>query len=136
VTYLDAKTGFPSGTGATTLEEIVGVSEWSYNVIGLYENGPLSARLTYNQRSEYIDRRDNRGDDLYLEYAQPGDRLDFSLNYNIIENATIFFDWTNILMEPFSVDLSSARAGAPRAEFPRFLRFEESTVSLGLRFKL
>jgi hypothetical protein len=39
-------------------------------------------------------------------------------------------------MEPFGVELSSARAGAPRAEFPRFLRFEETTVSLGLRFRL
>jgi TonB-dependent receptor len=139
VTYLDAQTESPDGMGGNPLQDIVGVSEFSYNVIGLYENGPLSARLTYNQRSEYIDRRDPRnfaGGDLYLEYAQPGDRLDFSLNYNIVENATIFFDWTNILMEPFGVELSSARAGAPRAEFPRFLRFEETTVSLGLRFRL
>jgi TonB-dependent receptor len=136
LTYLDAKTGFPNADGTTTLDQIVGVSEFSYNVIGLYENGPLSARLTYNQRSEYIDRRDNRGDDLYLEYAQPGDRLDFSLNYNVLENATIFFDWTNILMEPFGVNLESGRAGAERTQYPRFLRFEESTVSLGLRFKI
>jgi len=139
VTYIDAQTESPDGMGGTPLQDIVGVSEFSYNVIGLYENGPLSARLTYNQRSEYIDRRDPRGfagGDLYLEYAQPGDRLDFSLNYNVAENATIFFDWTNILMEPFGVELSSARAGAPRAEFPRFLRFEETTLSLGLRFRL
>ncbi|HZG45850.1 MAG TPA: TonB-dependent receptor [Allosphingosinicella sp.] len=136
VTYLDAKTGFPNANGTTTLDQIIGVSEWSYNVVGLYENGPLSARLTYNQRSEYIDRRDNRGDDLYLEYAQPGDRLDFSLNYNIMENATVFFDWTNILMEPFGVELESGRAGATRTQYQRFLRFEESTLSLGLRFRL
>jgi TonB-dependent receptor len=136
VTYLDAKTGFPNGTGGFVLQDILGVSEWSYNLIGLYENGPLSARLTYNQRSEYPETRQDRGNDQYLEFAQPGDRLDFSLNYNIRENATIFFDWTNILMEPFGVELSSARSGAPRAEYPRFLRFEETTVSLGLRFKL
>ncbi len=53
-----------------------------------------------------------------------------------MENATIFFDWTNILMEPFGVTFTSARGGAPLAEFPRFLRFEETTVSLGLRFRL
>lgn len=136
LTYLDAKTGFPNNTGGFDLDNILGVSEWSYNIVGLYENGPLSARLTYNQRSEYLDSRQNRGDDLYLEYAQPGDRVDFSLNYNIRENATIFFDWTNILMEPFGVTLESGRNGAPRAEYPRFLRYEETTVSLGLRFRL
>jgi len=136
-TYLDAKTGFPNAaTGEFDLAPILGVSEWTYNVTGLYESGPLSMRLTYNQRSEYTDRRDDRGDDLYVETAQPGDRLDFSLNYNILENATIFFDWTNILMEPFGVDLESGRAGAERTTYPRFLRFEETTVSLGLRFRL
>jgi TonB-dependent receptor len=136
VTYLDAQTGFPNATGGFDLQPILGISEWSYNVIGLYENGPLSARLTYNQRSEYPETRQDRGNDQYLEFAQPGDRLDFSLNYNIAENATIFFDWTNILMEPFGVTLESGRDGAPRAEFPRFLRFEETTLSLGLRFRL
>jgi TonB-dependent receptor len=137
VTYLDAKTGFPNATGGGfNLQPIIGVSEWTYNLVGLYENGPLSARLTYNQRSEYIDRRDDRGDDLYVEMAQPGDRVDFSLNYNIMENATIFFDWTNILREPFGVTFESGRGGAPRAEYPRFLRFEETTLSLGLRFSL
>jgi iron complex outermembrane recepter protein len=136
VTYIDAATGFPNNAGGFDFDEIIGVSEWTYNVTGLYENGPLSARLTYNQRSDYLDRRDPRGDDLYVERAQPGDRLDFSVNYNIFENATIFFDWTNILMEPFGVTLESGRAGAPRTEYPRFLRFEETTLSLGLRFRL
>lgn len=136
LTYLDAETGFPNAAGGFDSDSILGVSEWSYNVVGLYENGPLSARLTYNQRSDYLDRRDNRGDDLYIERAQPGDRVDFSLNYNVFENATIFFDWTNILMEPFGATLESGRAGAPRAEYPRFLRFEETTVSVGLRFRL
>jgi hypothetical protein len=42
-----------------------------------------------------------------------------------MENATIFFDWTNILMEPFGVTFSSGRGGAPTAEYPRFLRFEK-----------
>jgi outer membrane receptor protein involved in Fe transport len=115
---------------------LLGVSKHSYNVVGLFERGPLSARLSYNKRSRYQERRDNRGDDLYEEIASPAGRLDFSTNFTIIENATIFFDWTNITGDPFKVNFSSARAGAPRAEYVRFLRFEETTFSLGLRFRL
>jgi outer membrane receptor protein involved in Fe transport len=105
----------------------------------MYEGGPFSARLTYNKRSKYLDRRDIRGDEeggFYREFAKPAGRLDFSANYTIIENATLFFDWTNITGDPFRVDFSSARAGAPRADYVRFLRFEETTFSLGVRFRL
>jgi hypothetical protein len=109
--------------------------------VGLYERGGLSARLTYNGRSSYLDRRDIRqpgqgGPDLFTEEAFPAARLDLSLNYDLFENATIFFDWTNILQDPARFTFSSARDGATRAEYPRFLRFEETTVSLGVRFRL
>ena len=135
VTLLDAETGFPNGQGGFTMDRILGVSEWAYNLVGLYEDERLSARLTYNQRGGFIDRRDNRGDDLYIETGHPAGRLDLSLNYNLFDNATIFFDWTNITQDPFEQTLSSARAGE-RAEYVRFLRFEETTFSLGLRFRL
>ena len=105
----------------------------------MYEGGPLSARVSYNKRGNYLDRRDQRGDEeggFYREIANPPGRLDLSLNYNVFENATLFFDWTNILEDPFRVNFSSARAGAPRAEYVRFLRFEETTFSLGVRVRL
>ena len=91
------------------------------------------------------DRRDIRGNlndpndpgrDLYLEEAFPAGRLDLSVNYDLFENATVFFDWTNITQDPFRQNFSSARGGRERAEYVRFLRFEETTVSLGLRFRL
>ena len=116
-----------------------GVSKHTYNLVGLYEGGPLSARLSYNKRSNYLDRRDVRGDEeggFYREIANPAGRLDLSTNVTLNENATVFLDWTNILQDPFRVNFSSARAGATRAEYVRFLRYEESTVSLGLRFRL
>jgi hypothetical protein len=34
------------------------------------------------------------------------------------------------------VNFSSARAGRERAEYVRFLRYEETTFSLGVRFRL
>ena len=115
------------------------MSKHTYNLVGLYEGGPLSVRVSYNQRSNYLDRRDVRDDEeggFYREIADPAGRLDLSTNLTVNENATLFFDWTNILQDPFRVNFSSARAGATRAEYVRFLRYEESTVSLGLRFRL
>lgn len=125
-TRLDAKT---NGT------RIVGTSKWSYNLVGLYERGPVSTRLTYNKRGPTLERQDDRGDDLYIETASFPGRLDWSTNISFRENATLFFDWTNVLGKPFRQDFSSARAGAPRADYVRFLRYEETTYSVGLRFR-
>lgn len=134
-TYLDAKTGFPDANGAFTLDRILGVSKHTYNIDGLYENGPVSLRLSYNKRGSYLNSRQDRGDDLYLEEAHPAGRLDLSTNLTFNKHATLFFDATNLLNTPFRVDFSSARAGAPRADFVRFLRYEEQTFSVGLRLR-
>jgi TonB-dependent receptor len=148
LTYLDAETEQPSGPGNAPLtfqpitDQLNGVSKWHYNLIGIYERYGFAARLTYNGRSEFRATRQYRtgGDfgefnDTYTEWAQPADRLDLSLNYDLNEAFTIFGDWTNITEEPFQQDFTSARNGAPEAEFVRYKRYDESTVSLGFRFR-
>jgi TonB-dependent receptor len=148
-TYLDAAVEiFNPDTGEFLFDRITapegpgdygGVSEHTVNLVALYERGPLSGRLTYNWRSNYLDRRDFRGDeegDFYREFADPPARVDLSLNFRPFENMTVFFDWTNITGDPFRVNFSSARNGESRARYVRFLRYEETTFSLGLRFRL
>jgi TonB-dependent receptor len=146
-TYLDAKTEVddPFGPGTALLTIVLpenpppdpgGVSKHTYNLVAMYEGGGLSTRLSYNKRGRFLDRRDDRGDDVYIEEARPAGRLDLSTSYTISDNFTVFFDWTNILEDPLKVDFSSGRGGAPRAEYVRFLRFEETTMSLGVRFRL
>ncbi|MBV9929812.1 MAG: TonB-dependent receptor [Alphaproteobacteria bacterium] len=125
VTYLDAKVA-----GA----RILGVSKWTYNLVGMYERGGFSARLSYNKRTSTLETVQNRGDDIYIETGAPAGRLDLSTSYNVNRNFTLFFDWTNILNKPYRQDLSSARAGAPRSEWTRFFRFEEQIFSGGVRF--
>ncbi len=73
---------------------------------------------------------------VYYEYGKPAPRLDLSANYNVFRNATIFADWTNVTGAPFKQYESSARDGAARAEFIRYIRYDESVVSLGVRFRL
>ncbi len=144
VTYLDAKVEQvnPNGPGLV-LDRILdgsagvanGVSKWNYNLVGLYEKGPLSVRLSYNGRSSFLAQRQTRGNDFYTEEGKPADRLDLSVNYGIIDAATVFVDWTNITNSAFKQTFSSARDGAPRADYIRYLRYDESTISVGVRFR-
>jgi TonB-dependent receptor len=148
LTYIDAKTEQPSGPGNAPLtlqpitDQLNGVSKWNYNLVGIYERYGLAARLTYNGRSSFRAtqqfRRGGGGgefNDDYTEIAHPADRLDLSLNYDISDQFTLFGDWTNITRTTFRQDFTSARNNAPEAEFIRYRRYDESTISLGLRFR-
>lgn len=139
VTYLDAETEQPDGQGGLSFQPITdqlnGVSKWNANIVGIYEQYGLSARLAYNDRSSFRATQQFRGDDIYVERARPAGRLDLSLSYDIDERFAVFGDWTNITRERFRQDFTSARNGAPEAEFVRYLRDDESTVSLGFRFR-
>ena len=135
-TRLDAKTDFFFG-GATqppVRDRILGVSKWTYNLVGLFERGPLSSRLTYLKRGPSRETQLRDGE-YFEDRAFPG-RLDLSLNLAFHPRATLFADWTNITNKPMTQYLSSARGGAARAEYVRFLRFEETTYAVGLRFRL
>jgi iron complex outermembrane recepter protein len=145
LTYIKARTQQPNGTSTNGIpnldyfpitDQLNGVSKWNYNLVGIYERYGFSARLSYNGRTNYAATRQYRGDDIYLETAMPADRLDLSLNYNVTDRFTLFGDWTNITRSPFKQEFSSARAGAPRAEYIRYRRYDEGTVSLGLRFRI
>ncbi|HEX8467980.1 MAG TPA: TonB-dependent receptor [Allosphingosinicella sp.] len=143
LTYIDAKTQQSNGAGGLSYQPITdqlnGVSKWNYNLVGIYERGGLAARLTYNGRSSFRATQQFRGGgeftDLYTEIAHPADRLDLSLNYDVAKQLTIFGDWTNITRKTFRQDFTSGRNGAPLAEFIRYRRYDESTLSLGIRFR-
>lgn len=136
-TYLDAENDILNGnTNVIERGRFNGVSKHTYNIVGLFERGPVSARLTYNKRSRFLDFQSFRGDDLFIQEGVPPGRLDLSTNLTVNDNVTVFFDATNLTSEAFQYDFSSARAGAERAEYVRFLRFDEQTFSLGLRFRL
>jgi outer membrane receptor protein involved in Fe transport len=139
-TYVDAKTQQPDGSGGLAYLPITdplnGTSRWNWAVVGMFEQKDgLSARLTYTGRSSFAATRQYRGDDIYLERGHPADRFDLSLNYQLLSRFTVFADWTNITHSKFRQTLSSARAGATRADYPRFTRYDEETVSLGVRFR-
>jgi TonB-dependent receptor len=134
-----APTGGPNAT--IQRRPIPDVSRWGANVTGMYENGPLSLRLSYNWRGPYpegpLDQRDGN---LTLQgHAHPAPRLDFSSSYTFNPNLTLFFDWTNILRKAFKSDfVQTAYANGMVTgveEVPMLVRYEESVLSAGIRFR-
>jgi TonB-dependent receptor len=156
VTYIDAKIDLPlfcaaaaqecvpgpaAGPNATVIRtRIPDVSRWTSNLVGMYERGPLTARLSYNHRSSYPEGAlDQRGNYTLQGRGRAGGRLDWSSSFNVNENFTVFFDWTNILNSPFKSDIVRVNYanGQPTTseEFPMVVRFNESVMSGGIRFR-
>jgi TonB-dependent receptor len=153
-TYIDATadfrtTGIVPGTGTSAANppvpytdrlRIPDVSKWTYNLVGMYEGGGLTVRLAYNYRTGFPEAglSDRNGYTLQGR-GHPVSRLDWSSSYAFNDNMTVFFDWTNILSKPFKSDIVRVNYAAgvetTREEFPMIVRFEESVLSAGVRFR-
>lgn len=154
-TYIDAKIDFPlfcpasldpcaSGPGNPNAQvirtRIPDVSEWTFNLIGMYERGPLTARLSYNHRTSYPEGTLDARDGFTLQgRVRSSGRLDWSSSFNVNDNFTIFFDWTNVLNIPFRSNIVRVNylnsAAAKREVFPLVVRYNESVMSGGIRFR-
>jgi TonB-dependent receptor len=134
-TYVNARADINFAGGIHRLP-IPDVSKWTFNLVGMYERGPLSVRLALNRRSSYpegpIDFRSFQG------HAQPGTRLDLSTSYTLNDNLTFFFDWTNMLNKPFRSNVRRLAVSGSDVitaeEFPMLVRYEEEIFSGGVRF--
>ncbi|SEN11546.1 TonB-dependent receptor [Sphingomonas gellani] len=135
-TYIDASQALPLSLGATGQDsDIPGVSKWSYNAVGIYEKGPVSARLAYNWRSRVTNffATDNAGQLIGAEFNRPIERLDFSLSVAAIEAVTLTFDVSNITGSPYRA--LRAVPGLANASYPRDVRYESRVFALGARFR-
>lgn len=135
-------TAQPGAPNATTLRtRIPDVSRWTYNLVGMYEDDRLTVRLAYNRRSSYpeADRAERDGFFTLQGRGNPVERLDWSNSLVLTDNFTVFFDWTNILSNPFKSDIVRVNypGGVPSDPevFPMVVRFEESVLSGGVRFR-
>ena len=147
VTYIDAKADFlvfPENDPehAVVNRRIPDVSKWTLNLVGMYERGGLTARLAYNYRSGFAEG-DLAERDTFFTLQGRGhsvSRLDWSSSYAFNDKLTAFLDWTNILGDPFRSDIVRVNypGGVPSDPeiFPMLVRFEESVVSGGIRFRL
>jgi TonB-dependent receptor len=86
-TYVDSDVPSPNPLLPNiTLE---GLSDNSYNLVGIYEDDLFSGRLSYNYRSDFL---------VTTEVAQEGfGQLDLSLAYNVSESFRLTLDALNLL---------------------------------------
>jgi TonB-dependent receptor len=156
VTYIDSKVEYSllcgpdnpdctirpilSPNAVTRSLGIPGVSDWTWNVVGMYERGPLSLRVAYNRRTGYPEGDLSERDNFFTLQgrAHPSPRLDLSASYTVNDNITFFADWTNIFPHPFRSDIERINypGGVPSTPevFPMVVQFEETVLSGGVRF--
>jgi iron complex outermembrane recepter protein len=97
--------------------------------------------LSYSWRGKYPEGALSERDGFYTLQgrARPSPRLDFSSSYTVNDNLTLFLDWTNIFPRPFKSDIVRVNytAGQPTSTviFPMVVRFEETILSGGVRFR-
>jgi iron complex outermembrane receptor protein len=118
-TYSDSEddSGFP----------LVAVSKNSYNLIGLYEKGPFSARVAYNYRDEAV-----------FEFSQdrpsfigPRSQLDAQIGYDITKNIALSLQAQNLIpKDSATVEYSNFNPTALNS-----YALSERRFSVGLRAK-
>jgi TonB-dependent receptor len=133
--------GAPNPSHAEVTLRLPDVSKWTYNLVGMYENAGLTLRLAYNHRSNFPEAALAERDFFFTLQGRGNavSRLDWSSSYAVNDKVTFFFDWTNILSKPFQsdivrVDYPGGKPSVPEI-FPMLVRFEESVLSGGVRFR-
>jgi len=98
-TYVDSNVANPfagNNPNAPQSLPLEKLSKHSYNLIGLYEKGPVTARIAWNWRSSYLDATTGSGANGEAQYARPYASLDASLNLNLTKNLAVSIDAVNL----------------------------------------
>ena len=135
-TYIDASTQLSPQfrTQLPGQQGFPGISKHAYNLVGLYERGPVSARLAYNYRSKFIVEYNTESGFLAPRIEEGHGVLDFSASYTPFTNITFAFDALNILAgDPIKTRRAYNTEGD---SFPFQRRYLERVYSFGVRFRL
>ena len=115
--------------------QLLGVSKYNYNAGLIFEKYGVSARMVYTHRSKYYDGDNTTSVNLrptdqavFLNGVRANGRLDFSLNYDVTPHLTLTADGTNITHAKYE---SFYYYGLN----PHDIRFDDSTYSIGARFR-
>jgi TonB-dependent receptor len=99
-TYVDSKAPSPmaadtSGNALSLPLELL--SKYSYNLVGIYEKGKISARVAYNWRSKYVVTTAGNGTGSLPIINKAFGQLDASVNFNVTDHFSLGIDATNLL---------------------------------------
>jgi TonB-dependent receptor len=113
-----------------------GVSKFSYNATLAYERGPIEGRLSFVQRSKFVDRNEARvfANPIQI-WSRPLKDLDMQLTYNVTRKLAVSFDAVNLTNSLAQTYYAFGSAGGPNTD-----NFGTSLIGrsyeLGVRWKL
>lgn len=98
-TFVDSNVTNPFASAGGSLPQqlpLEKLSKHSYNLVGLYEKGPLTARVAWNWRSSYLDQTTGAGANGVAQYARPYASLDASISVNLTDHVALSADVVNL----------------------------------------
>jgi outer membrane receptor protein involved in Fe transport len=126
-------------TGAITGEQrspFFGVSKFSYNATLAYERGPIEGRLSYVQRSKFVDHNEARVFANPIQvWSRPLKDLDMQLTYNVTRKLAVSFDAVNLTNSLAQTYYAFGSAGGQDTDNFGTSRIGRS-YELGVRWKL
>ncbi len=106
---------------------LLGLSKNSFNLIGLYQKGPVSLRVAYNWRDKYLTGVVNAGA-ISPQYVAPQGFLDASVNYDFTPAVTVFVDAANL-----THTLTQSYVSDRRSKLENY--YADRRITLGVRAK-
>ncbi len=117
------------GLDGKETDTLVGMSKFSYNLVGLYEYGAVSARIAYSWRDKFVDTYDYRALTPSFDLiVAPIKTLDASVSYKVNNNLTVTLDGVNLTNTTYH-----DYHGVPEA--PRDIRRYDRAIGLAARYK-
>ncbi|MBI0475521.1 TonB-dependent receptor [Sphingomonas sp. MA1305] len=124
-TYVDSSVTNPfatAGSNVPTTVPLEKLSKHSYNLVGLYEKGPVTARLAWSWRGKYFDTTQGSGANNQVQFQKPYASLDASISYNFSAHLALSVDavnltnrmnltYINTLSQPLQYTLNDRRFG-------------------------
>lgn len=111
-------------TSGTAQFALTGLSD-SANLVFIYENNDLQARITYNWRDEFLNSANVGGNE--PEFTEAYQQVDFSIGYNITEDWSVSLEGINIFEEDIR------RFGRSKSQF-RSLEIYGARYALSTRY--
>ncbi len=85
-----------AGSNIPTTVPLEKLSKHSYNLVGLYEKGPITGRLAWSWRGKYFDTTQGSGANGIPQFQAPYASLDASVSYNFNTHLAVSIDAVNL----------------------------------------
>ncbi|MDG2529118.1 TonB-dependent receptor [Caulobacter endophyticus] len=99
-TYVDSSAPNPTARDTSGVDlpnvPLEGLSKHSYNVVGIYEKGPISFRLAYNWRDDFVRTTSGNGTGNLPVYSKAFGQLDASATYDINDHMAFTIEGVNL----------------------------------------